>query len=306
MTPKNILAIAIGVVALLSSAGAHAEDCMHDPIYERDWNAVITTGARVRNIPCMETSEVLGTVPVGQVVHVIAETDGYYKIETASGITGWSGQWLMAATDQAFNVQSNPVPAAPATKISFACKSGDALTDICGHDCETAIRYLFGKGVVAGYSDSSFKPNATINRAEFVKIIVGSVLGYDPKDDTSEAYSSEGLPFTDVESGAWYIPYLWTGVQKGLIAGYPDGTFRPSRTINLSEAAKILAVAYGMELGEASGAWYKPYVEALQGQSAIPMSLKTLSQTVTRGEMSEMIWRIMEKVTSKTFRQFDL
>lgn len=285
-----------------------AEDCMHDPIYERDWNAVITTGARVRNIPCMETSVVLTTVPVGQVVHVIGETDGYYKIETSSGTVGWAGQWLMAATDKAFSATPAPAPEPAPKTSSNACGLGDPLSDICGHAYGTAIGTLFSQNVVGGYPDGSFKPDASINRAEFVKIIVASVLQYDPAQDPSgfDLYSTSGLSFSDVESGAWYIPYLRKAVQGELIAGYPDGSFKPSQKINVTEAAKILAVAFKLKLGAEGNAWYKPYLEPLQAQRVIPTSLQSLSQSVTRGEMSEMIWRLMEGVTNKPFKRFSL
>lgn len=42
-----------------------AGDCFQDPVYERDWNAEVTTGAFLRDVACMEGSEIVTTLPVG-------------------------------------------------------------------------------------------------------------------------------------------------------------------------------------------------------------------------------------------------
>ena len=88
---KNLLRILFSTIILtliIGNQSASAEDCMHDPIYPTNWTAEVTTGVRVRSIPCMETSVVLSTLPVGEIVQVIAETDGYYQIKTANGTEG--------------------------------------------------------------------------------------------------------------------------------------------------------------------------------------------------------------------------
>lgn len=281
------------LVALLSilSQPVFAEDCMHDPIYDRDWNAVVTTGVRIRSIPCMETSEVLATAPVGEVLHVIAETDGYYKIERKDGTVGWIGQWLVAPTDQTFGKEQPKEP----------------LYDTTGHRYETAIRYLYTRGIVGGYDDMTYRPDQTVNRAEFVKIIIGAVYSYDPEEDTSggNIYSNSGLGFSDVPSGEWYVPYLRVALENNVLSGYPDGTFKPGNTINLVEASKILVNAFQLPTSEEDiTPWYKPYLNALQNQSFIPSTLKTFTQKVTRGEMAEFMWRIMGEVHSQPFSTF--
>lgn len=90
-----ILPIALVAVGALSFSTAHAGDCGRDPVYDRDIGGTITTGARVRSIACMEGSVVLTTLPVGTRITIIAETDGWYKVRTADGLTGWIGQWLI-------------------------------------------------------------------------------------------------------------------------------------------------------------------------------------------------------------------
>jgi len=260
----------------------HAEDCMHDPVYDRDWNAVVTTGVRIRDIPCMETSEVLAVASVGEVLHVIAETDGYYKIERKDGTIGWIGQWLVAPTDTPFAKDGSEEP----------------LYDAAGHPYETAIRYLAQRQIVRGYPDGSYQPDATVNRAEFTKILVGAVLGEEPA-------SSASACFPDVGAGDWFSSYVCYAKQNGYIGGYPDGTFKPADPINLAEAAKILVNTLSVFQGDTpADPWYRPYITALQNQSYIPDTLKAFGQNVTRGEMAEFIWRIKEAVHTSPFSQF--
>jgi hypothetical protein len=43
-----------------------------------------------------------------------------------------------------------------------------------GHVNYDAIKYVQDNGIVSGYQDGTFKPDKTINRAEFTKIIVAA------------------------------------------------------------------------------------------------------------------------------------
>lgn len=178
-----------------------------------------------------------------------------------------------------------------------------AYTDVSeSYAYKTAIDSISGKGIVAGYADGTFKPNAKINRAEFTKIVVGGALNYNPNQDPSDydIYASVGLSFSDMESKAWYIPYLRKAVEGNVISGYPDGTFKPAQTINLVEASKILVNAFKIQTVEPQGSeWYSEFIETLATKNTIPSTFKTFSQNVTRGEMAEMVWRILEKKTDQ-------
>lgn len=172
-----------------------------------------------------------------------------------------------------------------------------------------AISYLKTEGIVSGYQDGSFKPYQTINRVEFTKIIVGAG-GYNPSSDPSgyDIYSLSGLTFKDIEDGAWYNPYLRKAVELGLIDGYPDGTFKPETEINFAEASKIIVIATG---GDFTGAgyppeeWYHKYVNVLDSANAIPTTINSFDQKITRGEMSEMLYRLKKNETGKPSVTYD-
>lgn len=94
-----------------------------------------------------------------------------------------------------------------------------------------AISTLSNMGIIDGYPDGSFRPNAGITRAEFAKIAVSFF-----KDYVSETI---GDRFTDI-SGKWYTTYINLAVELAIVNGYPDGTFRPDNKITRAEAMQIV------------------------------------------------------------------
>ena len=86
---------------------------------------------------------------------------------------------------------------------------------------------------------------------------------------------------------------------KGIVSGYPDGTFKPANNINFVEAAKILAEAYSLDT-TSGGTWYEGYVKALQSDNYIPPTINRLDKPVSRAEMAELIWRIKEQKKDKS------
>lgn len=101
------------------------------------------------------------------------------------------------------------------------------------HWCYDKIIDFEEKGFVCGYEDGTFKPDQTITRAEYVKI-VNNFFGYELEYDKDSGFS-------DINSGDWFVPYVNEAVERGYITGYKDGTFRPEDPIRRQEATVILS-----------------------------------------------------------------
>lgn len=155
------------------------------------------------------------------------------------------------------------------------------------HPNAVAVEWAQAKGIVSGYDDNTFKPDSTINRAEFVKILLGS------KYDLYEIEYTDFLDnhdFTDVPANVWYEPYILFAWQKNIIDGYADKTFRASNTINLAEAAKIITnVQLEKPLEPMGTYWYEAYIQYLQNYNALPGNTDP-SHLITRGEMVEIVY----------------
>ena len=92
----------------------------------------------------------------------------------------------------------------------------------------TAVSTMTKAGIVDGYPDGTFRPDAPITRAEMAKII--SLFA---KLDKSESR------FSDI-AGHWAEAYIRLAAGNGWIAGYPDGTFGPQRNITRAETATMI------------------------------------------------------------------
>ncbi len=161
-----------------------------------------------------------------------------------------------------------------------------------------AIQYVQSKDIVSGYPDGTYAPNRKINRAEFTKIIIESQFSSSEIDDClfdNTELDWDFVFFSDVPMNAWYAKYVCVAKMNNVIGGYPDGTFGPSNNINFVEASKIIVNAFGYSIGK-NDIWYRPFAEELSRRGAVPISIDELDQTVTRGEMAEMIYRLMEKI----------
>ncbi|MDH3324735.1 MAG: S-layer homology domain-containing protein [Candidatus Peregrinibacteria bacterium] len=168
-----------------------------------------------------------------------------------------------------------------------------ALSDISNHPSKTAINYLVDRGVINGYPDGTYQPEREINRAEFLKILVEA--GVDSFDSYKSRY--EKKCFLDFSGSEWFAPYICYAKEQGIINGYPDGTFKPANKINLAEASKIIVNTFKVAKGQSGSNWYETYINGLKNKNYLPGTINNAAELVNRGEMAEMIWRVMEKIT---------
>ena len=82
-----------------------------------------------------------------------------------------------------------------------------------------------------GYSDGTFRPDATITRAEACKLLTGLLV---------EKSGGGDYAFMDVSADAWYAEAVSEMTGFSLVNGYADGTFRPDATITRAEFVTIL------------------------------------------------------------------
>ena len=94
------------------------------------------------------------------------------------------------------------------------------------------VSTLARMGIVKGYEDGSFRPNAPITRAEFGAIATRFFA------ETGATY----VPgtFSDVTGNEWFANAIQDAVNLGLIGGYEDGTVRPNNNITRAEACAIV------------------------------------------------------------------
>ena len=97
-------------------------------------------------------------------------------------------------------------------------------------DCWAAnyIGYMQQFGIVTGYEDGSFRPDAPVTRAEFAAIA-----------SRFEKLTQGSKSFTDVPDTHWAVKYINFAATRGWVTGYADGTFKPEHSITRAEVAAV-------------------------------------------------------------------
>jgi hypothetical protein len=67
------------------------------------------------------------------------------------------------------------------------------------------------------------------------------IRGYGLPDYASKAGPDKLTGFPDMPAGAWYEEYVLQAAQKGILTGYPDGTFKPLQAVSRAEMAAVIA-----------------------------------------------------------------
>lgn len=107
------------------------------------------------------------------------------------------------------------------------------FTDVSSDDWfNTPVSTLSAMGILTGYEDGSFQPNAPITRAEFAAIAV-RFYENDSVDYTDGTFS-------DITGSEWFADAVQAAKEQGIIGGYPDGSFQPNKAITRAEACSIV------------------------------------------------------------------
>ena len=97
-----------------------------------------------------------------------------------------------------------------------------------GYWAANYIGYMQQFGIITGYSDGSFRPDAPVTRAEFAAIA-----------SRFEKLTEGSKSFTDVPNTYWATRYINFAATRGWVTGYSDGTFKPENPITRAEVAAV-------------------------------------------------------------------
>ena len=160
------------------------------------------------------------------------------------------------------------------------------------------IGELVDKGVLAGYEDGSFRPENTVTRAEWAKIMV----------------LAAGLPVTDNNvyfrdmSGHWANMYV--NAAKDYLAAYTDNTYRPDQAAVREDVTVSMVKLKGYDIGNVDYS----YLNSFSDTNSISNSLKAYvavavekglidgfedgtfrgQNTLTRAEAAALLWRAFQ------------
>ena len=151
--------------------------------------------------------------------------------------------------------------------------AGAAFTDQADIKVDAdVVDTLVSLGIIEGFEDGSFQPNATVTRAQMAKMIYVLRTG---KSDAS-AYNDDKTSFTDIGSH-WARGYIKYCQSLGIIAGKSNTIFAPNATVTAQEAAKMLLVTLGYDANKAGlvGANWASKTNALADENGLLEDVNT-------------------------------
>jgi len=194
-----------------------------------------TDWAGVKDITFTDTVTRLGEVDA-------QATQGPVFKTVTKGLTVPSTAIAVTVTAQASDFAGNKQPASPLTIVNRTdltstnsdVKPCESFTDVAGHWAEVYIRYLGSAGLIAGFPDGSYKPDAPVLRAQLAKLLVAS-LGYGP-GDLPPAPTSPECNFTDVSDSDWFAGWVRKACQLGIMVGVGGNKFAPQDPVTRAQA----------------------------------------------------------------------
>jgi len=139
--------------------------------------------------------------------------------------------------------------------ISRALAGGDSLVPtgpptatfsdvLTGHWAFRYVEYAVDNGVVAGYSDGTYRPTETVTRDQMAVFVARAMVGGDEYVPTGPVSAT----FPDVPTDHWAYKHVEYIAAEGVTRGYPDGTYRPEVAVTRDQMAVYVQRAFGLAI----------------------------------------------------------
>ena len=126
--------------------------------------------------------------------------------------------------------------------LLIATPNQAAFSDINSHWAKECISQMAPRKLVSGYPDGTFRPNATITRAEFAVLMLNAF--------PDAPIKRNGTSFKDVPTSYWAHNAIQNAYRRGFFSGYPGGVFQPNQAIPRSQAVGVVAGAKNYSIPE--------------------------------------------------------
>ncbi|SHE51126.1 S-layer homology domain-containing protein [Desulforamulus putei DSM 12395] len=129
------------------------------------------------------------------------------------------------------------------SKYAVLSKPEKNFSDVTGHWGQKDIERMAARGIIGGYQDHSFRPDANITRAELATLL-SRLLGLNEKAT---------ITFSDVTEKDWHYESIAKAFQAGIVRGYHDGSFKPNQYVTREQMAAMIANALeneGISIGQ--------------------------------------------------------
>ena len=98
------------------------------------------------------------------------------------------------------------------------------------------IQELAQRGVIAGFPDGSFRPDAPVTRSQYAAMV---------RKAFNKRQERQAINFVDVSSNYWAYSAIQEAYTTGFLSGYPGGVFRPTQ--NIPREQVLVSLSNGLD-----------------------------------------------------------
>lgn len=160
--------------------------------------------------------------------------------------------------------------------------------DIYDPELDMMAETLSVAGIIDGVGDGTYNPGGYLTREQFAKVAV-CILGEQEKAAASPAATA----FTDVAADSWARGYIAYVAEKGVIAGFPDGSFGGGQVLTYAQAAMVLLRCLGYTDGEIGYHWPSDCVDKAAAIGLDKGLNLGADDPVTRGDAVRLIYNAL-------------
>ncbi|MDR1571021.1 MAG: S-layer homology domain-containing protein [Clostridiales Family XIII bacterium] len=171
-----------------------------------------------------------------------------------------------------------------------------APPDVAGKPYEGAVGALADRGIITGDVDGNFYPDSSLTRAQFCTIVVKAMKAPVATVEGSPTQAARTSGFPDMQGYGWADGYIAYAIEKGVVAGYPDGTFRPGSNVSMSELITMTLRAAGYSDAELGGVWPENYLAKAGDIGALEGITAPLPEYATKWMAAQLVWNALSLI----------
>ena len=168
--------------------------------------------------------------------------------------------------------------------------------DVKGSSYEEAISELMDRGIVVGETDGLFHPDRPLTRAQACIMVVKAMNAPDAEVLGTPTQPVGKSGFKDMSGYGWAEGYINYAVKKGVVSGYPDGTFKAGNTVTMYELLSMVVRAAGYKAEDLEGSWPANFYSKAIELELLGLVPAPLPQNANRGMTATVVYSALEHI----------
>ena len=161
-------------------------------------------------------------------------------------------------------------------------------TDMAGSPYEQAVKELAAKDIVTGDTDGRYRPEENLTRAQFCVIVVKAMAGISVPTEAT---------FSDLDGYDWAAGYIGYAAERGIVAGYGDGGFRPGNDVTTDEMITMALRAAGYnDIRLINVAWPRNYIAKATDIGALDGLPSPMPEKATKGMAAQFVYNVLGRI----------